>query len=170
MTVIIRSAAVQNVTIAPKQATTVFGRQTPNVTVVPSGNNAVTINSRPVNKLVLQMRGPPGLARQDFGFSLPGVFPNPDEVIMTMVASRQNTWDASQSVAICGMPPAADWTLLIKKNSVSVGEILFEAGIYTGVVSFSDPAQVRGDVFTLVTPSIVDLQISDLAITLAGSY
>lgn len=116
------------------------------------------------------MKGAPGLARQDIAFSIPGNFPLQNEVIFTIVAARDNTFSNDFSLAVAGNPPANNYTMLIKKNSVTVGQISFAAGNDIGVVHFSDPVQLRLDVLTIVTPSIADLDISDIAITLAGSY
>jgi len=76
-----------------------------NGTVIIQNGNRVVIQTGTDKKVIISMRGAPGVARQDIGFSIPGNFPYADEVIFRFAVARENSFDETLSIAAAYTAP-----------------------------------------------------------------
>ena len=73
------------------------------------------------------------------------------------------------SRASAGTTPTATATATIQKNGSNVGTITFNTDGTTSFTCAAPISLVAGDVLTVTAPSVVDLTLANLSVTLVGS-
>ncbi len=98
--------------------------------------------------------------------------PNGNDIVLQYVFPTQVTfiWDFLGSIAYAETPPLSTYSLNVFKNGSPVGSVIFNAGSNKGYIDISTSQFVAGDVLTIVCPSVTDIQISNINISLVGQY
>lgn len=100
--------------------------------------------------------------------------PGPEDVLLRWLFAGAATFavDFAGSRAVVDSSPEADWTAAIQLNGVTIGTLMFPAGLTVPVfetISATPVHCVAGDVLTVVAPTIDDQEMSGLVFTLAGT-
>lgn len=109
--------------------------------------------------------GPAGPQLKGFSVFCSGL-PNPSEIIGGGIAPYNFTIDVTKCVAKAVVPSTADFTFTILKNNIEIGNILFQAGLNTGVVTVTSLLVTSNDYVTFKAQSNMDLSLSDIGITI----
>ena len=105
------------------------------------------------------------------GFFIPGTMAVANELVGYVVADKAITLTVglTGSRAKAKVAPAEDCTYQININGVSRGTVTFLAASTVGTFSFATQIiAAAGDTIEITTPSVVDLAIKDVAITILG--
>lgn len=107
----------------------------------------------------------------DIAFFIAGNMTTASTIVGAFLAARAITLPASAagSLAMCGTAPAGTVVYDVQQNGAHVGSVTFVAST-TGFVSFDAQVNLNaGDVFTVVTPGVVDASIANVYITMVGT-
>lgn len=92
-----------------------------------------------------------------------------DADILHGVADTGFTVVIANSVARAGVAATAETTIVVKKNNIAVGSIVFAANATTGTIAVptaGDLATVVGDVWTLEFPATADTTLARISVVL----